>query len=108
YVYEIATRSVRKVTDGATEVTTNGLAEFVAQEEMNRFEGYWWSPDSTRLAYQQTDNSAVEVLNIVDPLHPELPPTAFRYPRAGKANADVRLGIVPAVGGATRWVAWDQ
>src|SRR5262249_45025196 len=46
YAYELATDKETAVTKGGTDVKTNGLAEFVAQEEMNRFSGYWWSPDS--------------------------------------------------------------
>ena len=41
-------------------------------------------------------------------MHPESAPNTFKYPRAGKANATVRLGIIPAVGGAVSWVKWDD
>jgi dipeptidyl-peptidase 4 len=74
---------------------------------MHRFSGYWWSPDSRALAYQQTDTSKVEQFAIVDPTHPERGASVFPYPRPGKQNAQVRLGIVAAEGGATRWLAWD-
>ena len=46
YVTEIASGKERRLTDGATATLTRGLAEFVAQEEMGRMHGYWWSPDS--------------------------------------------------------------
>src|SRR5207244_1089823 len=69
--------------------------------------GYWWSPDSQSLAYQETDESAVEARYIADPLHPESAPQKFLYPHAGSANAKVRLGIIPRTGGATRWIEWD-
>jgi dipeptidyl-peptidase-4 len=87
---------------------THGVAEFVAQEEMDRMEGYWWSPDSRALAYQETDESAVEQLSVFDPTHPEREAELHAYPRAGHANAAVRLGVVPVEGGATSWVAWDR
>jgi len=74
---------------------------------MHRHEGYWWAPDSHSLAYQETDESAVEVRHIADPLHPEAAPVDFFYPRAGSANAAVRLGVITRNGGATRWVRWD-
>src|SRR5690606_20626240 len=80
----------RRVTDrGGREAVTNGLAEFVAQEEMGRMHGFWWSPAGDRLLYQETDESGVEEVSIADPTHPETPPTTSRYPRAGKANAVV-------------------
>ena len=42
-------------------------AEFVAQEEMSRNEGYWWAPDSQALLCQETDESKVEVRYVADP-----------------------------------------
>ncbi|MES2571391.1 MAG: DPP IV N-terminal domain-containing protein, partial [Verrucomicrobiota bacterium] len=107
HVIELATNTSHALTSGATETLSHGAAEFVAQEEMDRHEGYWWSPDSRFLAYQETDESQVEARYIADPLHPEVAPQKFLYPRAGSPNAKVRLGIVARAGGATRWVEWD-
>lgn len=98
----------RAVTSGATGGVTHATAEFVAQEEMDRMAGYWWSPDSATLAYQETDEREVERFQIADPMHPERAPDSFAYPRAGRRNAVVRLGLVPASGGATTWVRWDR
>ena len=43
----------RQVTFGARgSGKTNGLADFIAQEEMARGDGFWWSPDSTRIAFE--------------------------------------------------------
>lgn len=107
HVIELTTLEVRALTAGAGESLSHGLAEFVAQEEMSRAEGYWWSPDSRSLAYQQTDESEVEARYVADPLHPEQPPAKFYYPKAGSPNAKVRLGIIPRQGGETTWVQWD-
>lgn len=107
HVIELATATRRALTSGATATLSHGTAEFVAQEEMDRREGYWWSPDSQSLVYQETDEAAVEVRHIADPLHPEAAPVDFFYPRAGAANATVRLGVVARTGGATRWVNWN-
>jgi dipeptidyl-peptidase-4 len=96
------------LTSGASETIQHGTAEFVAQEEMDRHEGFWWSPDSQSIAYQETDNSGVESRFIADPLHPETPPAKNFYPRAGTNNAKVRLGITARAGGTTRWVEWDR
>jgi len=108
HVIDLATRVERAVTRGATAEKTHAVAEFIAQEELGRMEGYWWSPDAARLVYQETDLSRVERLRISDPAHPESPPDAPAYPRAGTTNADVRLGIVPAAGGDTTWITWDR
>ncbi|MBU8900413.1 S9 family peptidase [Corallococcus sp. M34] len=107
YRVDLATNQEKRITTGGTEQKTHGLAEFVAQEEMSRFSGYWWSPDGKSLAYTESDTSDVEKLTIVDVMHPERGGEVFAYPRPGKPNAKVRLGIVPAAGGKTVWAQWD-
>jgi dipeptidyl-peptidase-4 len=108
HVIELATQVDRALTSGATATISHGIAEFVAQEEMNRAEGYWWAPDSQSLVYQETDEAEVEARYIADPLHPEVAPTKYLYPRAGAANARVRLGVIPRSGGPTTWIHWDE
>ncbi|MBN1209385.1 MAG: DPP IV N-terminal domain-containing protein [Myxococcaceae bacterium] len=107
YRINLATNKEQRVTKGGTEEKTHGLAEFVAQEEMSRYSGFWWSPDAKHLAYTESDTSGVEKLTIVDVMHPERGGNTFPYPRPGKANAVVRLGITPITGGKTVWVNWD-
>jgi dipeptidyl-peptidase-4 len=92
-----------------------GLPEFVAQEEMGRHEGHWWSPDSRWLAVQRTNHAGMERLRIMDPNDPTAPPAESPYPRPGKRNADVRLAVFPArpaaAGAAAAppvWVQWDR
>ena len=108
YVYDLKTDVEHAVTKGGTEKKTHGLAEFVAQEEMNRFTGYWWSPDSRSLAYEEADADGVETWYVADPSRPGDTPESSFYPRPGKNNVKVRLGIVPVAGGPTVWVEWDR
>jgi dipeptidyl-peptidase-4 len=105
---DLATNVERPLTTGGVADVPHGLAEFAAQEELDRFSGYWWSPDSRLVAWQETDQRAVEAFTIHDPLHPERPADAFRYPRAGQANASVKLAISPVAGGPPVWVSWDR
>ncbi len=109
FVTEVDSGIERKITSGAGGTIENGLAEFVAQEEMDRREGYWWSPDGNFIAFQRTDTAGMEVFTIADPLNPEKEARRWPYPRAGKANAKVRLGIVSTRNGGTEptWVQWD-
>jgi len=107
HVVDLATLTARALTAGGSATLSHGAAEFIAQEEMERVDGYWWSPDSLWIAYQETDESAVEPRYIADPLHPEVPPRKYAYPHAGSANARVRLGVISRDGGATRWIPWD-
>lgn len=108
YVLDLAPNTERRLTTGATATKTHGLAEFVAQEEMDRYTGYWWSPDSKSIAYEESDTSGVEQFAIVDPMHPERSANTFRYPRPGHTNAKVRLGVVGVNGGKTSWAQWDE
>ncbi len=97
------------ITRGGTEKKPHGMAEFIAQEEFDRERGYWFSPDGKHIAFEEIDQSNVEVLSIADASHPERDPEKYSYPRPGKQNADVSFGIVPAYGGGqATWVEWDH
>jgi dipeptidyl-peptidase 4 len=98
----------RRLTRRASDSVEHGVAEFVAQEEMDRSHGYWWSPDSRFIAYQKSDLSQVESLHIADAMHPEQAAVSFRYPRVGTPNADVTLGVIGVGGGHTTWIEWDR
>ncbi|MEM8615687.1 MAG: DPP IV N-terminal domain-containing protein [Pseudomonadota bacterium] len=70
-----------------------GVAEFVAQEEMSRYTGYWWSPDERYLAYTRVDESTVDVIPRFDIAADEVTVIEQRYPRAGRPNAIVDLFV---------------
>ena len=84
----------RVIASDSNETISWGNAEFIAAEEMGRFRGYWWSPDSQSIAACRVDVSPVNVWHIADPAHPELPATEHRYPAAGTPNASVSLHII--------------
>lgn len=98
----------RQLTKGAGGAIDNGVAEFAAQEELDRTRGYWWSPDGGTILYQHTDASAVDTIYVADARHPEHAPVPFRYPRAGRPNADVTLQLISSAGGTARAVDWDR
>ena len=106
YVVDIDTRTeVALTTDGSPE-RLNGILDWLYQEEIygrGRFRGYWWSPDSTRVAFLQLDERGVPEYTVVDdvPYQPTLEVT--RYPRAGDPNPRAKLGIAGVDGGAPRW-----
>jgi dipeptidyl-peptidase-4 len=95
FAIDLKTNEAKRVSPAGEGAVSFGDAEFVAQEEMKRMHGFWWSPDSTRIAYQRTDVASLEVFTIADPSDPGKPPQSWRYPRAGKANAEVTLWIAP-------------
>ncbi len=87
---------------------TYGMAEFVAAEEMDRYNGYWWSPDGSRLLVARVDVSHVRRWYIADPSNPERPPIAVAYPAAGTENAEVTLLLVDLDGSPPVAVRWDR
>ena len=76
-----------------------GEAEFVAQEEMARIDGYWWSPDESRIAVERFDESAVGIVTRAAIGATGTRVFDQRYPVAGSANAVVQLFLMDADGG---------
>jgi dipeptidyl-peptidase 4 len=85
-----------------------GIVDFVAAEELNRYRGFWWSPDSTHLLAERIDVTPVNMWTIADPTHPERTPTTHRYPAAGTANALLSLAVIDATTGARTDITWDE
>lgn len=96
----------RWVIDEPVGAVTWGRAELVAAEEMGRTRGFWWSPDSSRLIVQRTDEAQVESWWISAPADPHLAPTEIRYPAAGTANAEVALAVFDIEDGSRVDVRW--
>lgn len=98
----------RQLTSGARGTgRTHGLAEYTAQEEMGRRQGYWWSPDSNFIAFTEVDETHIPVYRILHQGKDEVGEAAqedHRYPFAGQANARVRLGVIPVSGGEAIWM----
>ncbi|MCG3123411.1 MAG: Dipeptidyl aminopeptidase 4 [Phycisphaerales bacterium] len=104
----LAERLEVQLSFAADDLRTCGTSEFVAQEEMGRFEGYWFSPDETHIAYQITDHTGVERLTISDPMRPENGAQSPFYPRAGKTNATVTLVVQQLTGRKQETVKWNR
>ena len=107
YVYDLAAQRERRLTtDGAPKIL-NGRLDWVYQEELygrGNFEAYWWSPDSTKLAYLRLDENPVPEFTVVDHIPYDQGLEVTPYPKSGDPNPLVQLGVVNAAGGATRWV----
>ena len=95
----------RLTTDGGGTVT-NGLPEFVAQEEMHRFDGHWWSSDSRTLAFTRVDDARIAVSHRHEIGADGITVVAQRYPFAGANNAEVQLALCDVASGAVRWLDW--
>jgi dipeptidyl-peptidase-4 len=107
HVVEIATRRERALTtDGALDIL-NGKLDWLYQEEIygrGRFRGYWWSPDSARLAFLRLDERPVPEYTVVDdiPYRPTVEVTD--YPKAGDPNPHATLAIADLGDAGLTWV----
>ena len=103
-VADVSGGQPRRLTSGAEDGVTNGLAEFIAQEELDRDRGFWWSPDGTRIAFERADERHIPVYPIVHQGKDAVDIENHRYPFAGQANARVQLGVVSVDGGDPVWM----
>ena len=104
YVLDLFSKGEIRLSRGAVDGVTHGLAEFMAQEEMDRSRGFWWSPDGARIAYEEADERQIPLYTIAHQGGPEYSVETHRYPFPGAANAKVRLGVVASGGGDTTWL----
>ena len=105
YVERLADGVVTALTTDGSETTINGTSDWVYEEELGVRDCFRWSPDGRNIAYWQFDSSGVGVFSLVndtDALYPVI--TKIRYPKAGTTNSAVRIGVVGAEGGETRWM----
>jgi dipeptidyl-peptidase-4 len=90
----------RQVTADAADGLTNGLAEYAAAEELDRYEGLWWSWDGEHLAFAHVDERAIPALTIPHPGGAPGDHETHRYPFAGGPNAAVSLRVGAAAASA--------
>lgn len=108
YVLEISSKKVTRLTHDASETRWNAMLDWVYPEELDLGTAHWWSPDSTRIAYLQFDVSREPLYPHGDFLKLSAVGEPQRYPKAGQPNADVRVGVVAASGGPTKWMDFGE
>ena len=107
YVFDLATQRERRLTTDGGPKILNGRLDWVYQEELygrGNFQAYWWSPDSTMLAYLRLDENPVYEFTVVDHIPYRQNVEVTPYPKAGDPNPVVQLGVINAAGGATGWM----
>lgn len=103
-VLDLRTGREKAITKDGGGTLKYGMAEFVAQEEMDRMTGYWWSEDESKIALIRVDESPVTEVPRSEIHADEITTVMQRYPFAGTPNVKVGLGIVTLAEGKTRWV----
>lgn len=119
YVEDLKSGEITRVTSDGSEKIVNGTSDWVYEEEFDVRDGFRWSPDGKRIAYWQFDTSTVKTFTLMYDTgapykvvtsipYPEFGvyPTVRQipYPEPGTPNSSVRIGVVPSVGGETRWM----
>jgi dipeptidyl-peptidase-4 len=108
YVEDVASGAVTRLTANGTRTVINGTFDWVYEEELGLQDGWRWSPDGAQIAYWQLVADSVRdftLINNTDSLYPQVVP--IQYPKAGESNSAARIGVVPAAGGDTRWLALE-
>lgn len=105
YVQDLSSFTVSALTSDGSDTIVNGTFDWVNEEEFFLRDGFRWSPDGQHIAYWQLDTEGTPVftmINNTDELYPTL--KEFPYPKVGETNAAMRIGVMPASGGKTKWM----
>ncbi len=94
FVQALADGNAREVAGENTPKVSWGVAEFIAQEELDRFDGHWWAPDDSRIAVARVDESPVKQVTRAAIGADGTRLFTQAYPAAGTANANVSLWLV--------------
>ncbi len=103
-VYDLAHNIEKALTGDGGGPIKNGMAEFVAQEEMDRSTGYWWAPDDRHVAFARVDESGVKLAQRFEIAADNVETFEQRYPAAGGPNVLIRLGVSNVQSGAVTWI----
>ncbi len=105
YVEDLVKGKITQLTKDGSKTLINGTSDWVNEEEFSLRDCWRWSPDSQSIAFWQFDASGIKdfiLINDTEELYPKL--TYIPYPKAGTTNAAVRIGVISANGGQTKWM----
>jgi len=119
YVEDVRTGAITQLTRDGSQTIINGTSDWVYEEELDIRKAFDWSPDGKRIAYWQFNTSTVRnfaliydvgapydvVTHIAYPEYDVYPYVReIPYPEPGTPNSLVRIGVIPATGGETKWM----
>jgi dipeptidyl-peptidase 4 len=111
YAVDVATQRERQLTTDGNANMQNGILDWVYQEEVygrGNFRAYWWSPDSSRIAYLQLDERPVRHFAVVDHIPYQQNVESELYPKAGAPNPIAKLFCVSITGAAPKEVSTES
>ncbi len=104
YAEDLKTSEVIQLTHDGSSRIINGTFDWVYEEELSCRDGFRWSPDGENIAYWQSDTEGTGIfylINNIDSIYSQ--PIPFPYPKVGTTNSAVKVGVVSATGGETKW-----
>jgi dipeptidyl-peptidase-4 len=105
YVESLKDGRITQITSDGSDTTINGTADWVYEEELDLRDGFRWSPDGRNIAYWQFDTTGVGIFSLIDDTDALYPVVSrYAYPKVGTTNSAVRIGVVSASAGQTRWM----
>jgi dipeptidyl-peptidase-4 len=106
YIENIATLRINQITKDGGGNIINGTFDWVYEEELDCRDGFRWSPDGKTIAYWQSDTKNIGTFYLIDNVSGIYSkPIPLPYPKVGTTLSAVKVGVIPAIGGATKWLA---
>jgi dipeptidyl-peptidase-4 len=104
FVEDIATGKITQLTKNGGGNIINGTFDWVYEEELDDRDGFRWSPDGKNIAYWQSDTKGVGTFYMINNVDSNYSiPIPLPYPKVGTTNSAVKVGVIPATGGQTKW-----
>ena len=105
YVQDVRSLEITALTTDGSKMLINGTGDWVNEEELSLRDCFRWSPDGRHILFWQFDTTGVSEFHLVNNVESNTPRiTSFAYPKVGEKNSATRLGVIPAGGGAVRWL----
>ena len=108
YIIDIASGKETQLTHDGAGLIKNGMSEFVAQEEMDRMTGYWWSPNEKYIAFLRVDETPVQTVIRNEIYAEKIALIEQRYPATGTQNVSIKLAITDIDNNKTRFIPLDE
>src|SRR5208282_4358393 len=97
-VVSVATGEKKQLMQGGSEEVLKAKLDWLYPEELDCRTAYWWSPDSSHIAYYEMDERPVTKYAIYDMSGGAGAVEMMRFPQAGEPNPIVRVGVIAATG----------
>ena len=108
YLYDLAAKNEKRLTTGGSDSIFSGAFDWVYEEEFGLAQGWKWSPDSRNIAFWQTDERGVPVIQLTNYEGQHWDWMKVAYPKVGDHNPRVRIGVVNVQDGKTTWLPWTD